>query len=64
LTPIQYQKAIRLHEARLLLVAGRGDVGEISHRVGYDSTSQFSREYRRLFGSPPGRDGARHRVVA
>jgi AraC-like DNA-binding protein len=64
LTPIQYQKAIRLQEARLLLVAGRGDVAEISHLVGYDSTSQFSREYRRRFGSPPGRDGARLRAAA
>jgi AraC-like DNA-binding protein len=64
LTPIQYQKAIRLQEARLLLIAGRGDVAEISHLVGYDSTSQFSREYRRRFGSPPGRDGARLRAAA
>jgi AraC-like DNA-binding protein len=64
LTPIQYQKAIRLQEARLLLIAGQGDVAEISHLVGYDSTSQFSREYRRRFGSPPGRDGARRRPGA
>jgi AraC-like DNA-binding protein len=56
LTPIQYQKAIRLHEARLALVAHDGDVSAVAHAVGYDSTSQFSREYRRHFGNPPGRD--------
>jgi AraC-like DNA-binding protein len=64
LTPIQYQKAIRLQEARLALLAGQGDVAEIAHAVGYDSPSQFSREYRRLFGVPPGRDGVRLRTAA
>jgi AraC-like DNA-binding protein len=64
LTPIQYQKAIRLQEARLALLANQGDVAEIAHAVGYDSASQFSREYRRLFGAPPGRDGARLRTAA
>jgi AraC-like DNA-binding protein len=57
-TPIQYQKAIRLQEARLLLMSGSGDVSEIAHAVGYDSASQFSREYRRRFGAPPGRDSS------
>jgi AraC-like DNA-binding protein len=63
MTPIQYQKAVRLQEARLALVSGRGDVGEVAHAVGYDSVSQFSREYRRLFGAPPGRDAQRLRTT-
>jgi AraC-like DNA-binding protein len=56
MTPIQYQKRIRLHEARLLLLDRTHDVATIGYLVGYDSTSQFSREYRRQFGAPPGRD--------
>jgi AraC-like DNA-binding protein len=64
MTPIQYQKAIRLQEARLALLANRRDVAEVAHAVGYDSTSQFSREYRRLFGAPPGRDATRLRTAA
>ncbi|MEV6392990.1 AraC family transcriptional regulator [Nocardia xishanensis] len=55
-TPIQYQKKIRLHEARLLLAANPKDVATIGYLVGYDSPSQFSREYRRLFGAPPSQD--------
>jgi AraC-like DNA-binding protein len=39
-------------------------VAGVGHRVGYDSPSQFNREYRRLFGAPPGRDAARLRVAA
>jgi AraC-like DNA-binding protein len=58
LTPIQYQKQIRLREARAKLLANPGDVAAVGHMVGYDSPSQFSREYRRLFGAPPGRDAA------
>jgi transcriptional regulator GlxA family with amidase domain len=59
LTPIQYQKQIRLQEARAKLLASPGDVAAVGYAVGYDSPSQFSREYRRLFGAPPGRDTAR-----
>ncbi|GAB3984338.1 AraC family transcriptional regulator [Actinoallomurus acanthiterrae] len=55
-TPIQYQKKIRLHEARLLLAANPKDVTHIAYLVGYDSPSQFSREYRRLFGASPSQD--------
>lgn len=55
MSPIQFQKQIRLQEARLLL-ATTNDVTSVSHRVGYDSPSQFSREYRRQFGAPPSRD--------
>ncbi|GAA4102331.1 AraC family transcriptional regulator N-terminal domain-containing protein [Nocardioides kongjuensis] len=60
-SPIQFQKQVRLHQARLLLVSGDDDVATIAHRVGYDSATQFSREYRRRFGESPGRDGARLR---
>jgi AraC-like DNA-binding protein len=63
MTPIQYQKAVRLQEARLALVSGGRDVAEVAHAVGYDSASQFSREYRRLFGVPPGRDAQRIRAA-
>ncbi|MEV6842471.1 AraC family transcriptional regulator [Actinoplanes sp. NPDC051411] len=61
MSPIRFQKQIRLQEARLLLAAGPADVARVGHRVGYDSPSQFSREYRRQFGSPPGQDAARIR---
>jgi AraC-like DNA-binding protein len=56
MTPIQFQKQIRLHEARARLLAEPGDVAGIGFAVGYDSPSQFSREYRRMFGVPPSRD--------
>jgi AraC-like DNA-binding protein len=63
MTPIQYQKALRLQQARLALVSGGRDVAEVAHAVGYDSVSQFSREYRRLFGAPPGRDAQHIRAT-
>ncbi len=59
MSPIQFQKQIRLQEARLLLAARRGDVTGVGYVVGYDSPSQFSREYRRQFGAPPSHDAAR-----
>ena len=58
LTPIQYQKQLRLQAARARLMATREEVSDVGFAVGYDSPSQFSREYRRMFGKPPGRDGA------
>ncbi|WP_431879405.1 AraC family transcriptional regulator [Amycolatopsis sacchari] len=61
LTPIQFQKHIRLQAARLLLANQPTDIAGVGRRVGYDSLSQFSREYRRLFGEPPSRDAARLR---
>ena len=64
LSPIQFQKQIRLQKARLLLLTGAHDVATVGHRVGYDSASQFSREYRRQFGLAPGRDAARLRAGA
>ncbi len=61
MSPIQFQKQIRLQEARLLLATHPNDVTGVSHRVGYDSPSQFTREYRRQFGAPPSQDAARLR---
>jgi AraC-like DNA-binding protein len=61
MTPIQFQKHIRLQAARLLLANRPNDITGVGHRVGYDSPSQFSREYRRLFGAPPSIDAARIR---
>ena len=62
LSPIQFQKQIRLQKSRLLLVTGADDVATVGYRVGYESASQFSREYRRQFGLPPGRDAERLRA--
>lgn len=61
MSPLQYQKHIRLQEARRLLLAEPIDAATVARRVGYESPSQFSREYRRLFGAPPGQDAARLR---
>jgi transcriptional regulator GlxA family with amidase domain len=63
MTPLQYQKQLRLQEARALMLAERLDAAEAGFRVGYDSPSQFSREYRRLFGAPPIRDIGRLKVM-
>jgi AraC-like DNA-binding protein len=63
MSPLQFQKRIRLQEARSLLLARPDDVAGVGHLVGYDSPSQFSREYRRLFGAPPGRDATRLRAA-
>jgi len=56
MSPLQFQKRIRLQQARSMLVAHPGDVAGVGHLVGYDSPSQFNREYRRLFGASPGKD--------
>lgn len=56
MTPVQYQKQLRLYEARRLMLVERLDAGTAGHRVGYQSPSQFSREYSRLYGRPPMRD--------
>jgi AraC-like DNA-binding protein len=61
LSPLQYQKVLRLHEARRLMLFQKMDASDASHRVGYLSPSQFSREYARFFGSAPSRDIARVR---
>lgn len=62
LSPVQFQKRIRLQEARLLLIGGELDVAETAFAVGYDSPSQFIREYRREYGASPGQDAARLRA--
>jgi transcriptional regulator GlxA family with amidase domain len=64
MSPLQFQKRIRLQEARSLLVSNASDIAGVGHMVGYDSPSQFNREYRRLFGAPPGQDAARLRTDA
>lgn len=56
LSPLQYQKQLRLQEARRLMLADHVDAATASFQVGYESPSQFSREYNRLFGAPPLRD--------
>lgn len=61
MTPLQYQKSLRLQEARRLMLAQDLDAATASFQVGYESPSQFSREYRRLFGDAPQRDVARLR---
>ncbi|GAB1792699.1 MULTISPECIES: AraC family transcriptional regulator [Priestia] len=53
MSPIQFQKRLRLQEARRLLLAESLDVADVAFRVGYESQSQFSREYSRMFGFPP-----------
>lgn len=56
MTPVQYQKQLRLQEARRLMLLERLDAGTAGHRVGYQSPSQFSREYSRVYGMSPARD--------
>jgi AraC-like DNA-binding protein len=64
MSPIQYQKRLRLQEARRLLLAGAPSADSVAYQVGYASASQFSREYARLFGQPPRRDAERVRHAA
>jgi AraC-like DNA-binding protein len=56
MSPLQYQKRLRLTEARQILLADNADAASVAYRVGYQSASQFSREYARMFGAPPIRD--------
>ncbi|MBH0238911.1 AraC family transcriptional regulator [Methylobrevis albus] len=60
LSPLRYQKTLRLQHARTLLIANE-EAARAAYAVGYESASQFSREYARLFGIPPARDAARLR---
>jgi AraC-like DNA-binding protein len=64
LSPLQYQKQLRLQEARRLMLAERLDATTAAFQVGYESSSQFSREYNRLFGAPPLRDITNLRQLA
>jgi AraC-like DNA-binding protein len=63
MSPIQYQKHLRLQEARRLLLAETASAEVVAYQVGYASPSQFSREYARLFGEPPRRDADRMREL-
>lgn len=61
MSPIQFQKQLRLQEARQLLLAESSDAAYVASKVGYESYSQFSREYSRMFGLPPKTDVSRLR---
>jgi AraC-like DNA-binding protein len=61
MTPLQYQKRLRLTEARKILLATTSDATSVAYQVGYESATQFNREYARLFGQPPIRDVHRFR---
>lgn len=63
MSPLQYQKHLRLMNARQIMLAEAIDATQAAYRVGYESTSQFSREYSRMFGAPPIRDIERLRSV-
>ncbi|MCM3626101.1 AraC family transcriptional regulator [Paenibacillus glycanilyticus] len=62
MSPIQFQKQMRLQEARRLLLTESADASDVAFRVGYESTSQFSREYSRMYGFPPIQDIKRLKV--
>lgn len=62
MSPLQYQKQVRLLEARKLLMSGQVEAASVAYEVGYESPSQFSREYRRLFGASPIRDAEQLRA--
>jgi AraC-like DNA-binding protein len=64
MTPLQYQKQVRLQEARVRLLSQADDAATIGFSVGYNSPSQFTREYRRFYGVTPGRDAARLKIDA
>jgi AraC-like DNA-binding protein len=63
MSPLQYQKQLRLLEARRLMLAENSDASNAAYQVGYESTSQFSREYSRMFGASPIRDIKRLRIA-
>jgi AraC-like DNA-binding protein len=63
MSPLQYQKQLRLLAARQIMLAEKADAVQAAYQVGYESTSQFSREYARMFGAPPIRDVERLRTA-
>ncbi|MEO1444920.1 MAG: helix-turn-helix domain-containing protein, partial [Cyanobacteria bacterium J06635_11] len=63
MSPLQYQKQLRLLEARRLMLAEDADATHAAYQVGYESPSQFSREYSRMFGAPPIQDIQRLRIA-
>src|SRR5215216_2809747 len=64
MSPLQFQKQLRLREARRLMLGEDLDAASAGHRVGYGDASHFTREYKRLFGEPPARDVERLREAA
>jgi len=62
-SPLQYLKSIRLHKARMLMVQDGLNASTAAGRVGYESASQFSREYKRHFGSTPANEAAKMRSL-
>jgi AraC-like DNA-binding protein len=64
MSPLQFQKHLRLQEARRLMISENLDAGEAGYRVGYEDQSHFSRDYKRHFGEPPMRDVERLREMA
>jgi AraC-like DNA-binding protein len=64
MSPLQFQKQLRLQEARRLLLGQNLDATTAAYRVGYDDPSHFNREYKRHFGAPPMRDVERLREAA
>lgn len=64
MSPLQFQKQLRLQEARRLMLGENLDAASAGYRVGYEDPSQFNREYKRLFGAPPIRDAERLRQVS
>jgi AraC-like DNA-binding protein len=64
MSPLQFQKQVRLQEARRLMLGEHLDATSTALRVGYDDASHFNREYKRLFGEPPARDVQRLRAAA
>lgn len=64
LSPLQFQKHVRLQEARRLMLAEDLDAAEAGYRVGYEDQSHFTRDYKRHFGQPPMRDVERMRELA
>jgi AraC-like DNA-binding protein len=64
MSPLQFQKRMRLQEARRLMLVEGLDAAGAGHRVGYGDVSHFTREYKRLFGAPPARDVERLREAA
>lgn len=57
-TPLQYSKSIRLHRARLLMIHAGHNASTVASLVGYESASQFGREFKRLFGRTPGEEAS------
>ncbi len=64
MSPLQFQKHLRLQESRRLMLGENLDAAEAGFRVGYDDASHFNRDYKRHFGEPPMRDVERMRELA